>query len=132
MSEPPFLPEARAYRLRNARVPGAFLTGGVPAGAILDGEGCALLDIVVADGVVSAVGKGGKGWRERNDLRRTRSVRNALALELGLDPGRQEVGGPVERGAPRFPRKVELCPSRRSFPRPAPTACATRACPEPS
>ena len=49
MSDPPFLPEARAYRLRNARVPGAFLTGGVPAGATLDGDGCALLDIVVAD-----------------------------------------------------------------------------------
>jgi len=55
MSEPPFLPEARAYRLRNARVPGAFLTGGVPAGATLDGDGCALLDIIVADGVVAGL-----------------------------------------------------------------------------
>ena len=55
MSEPSFLPEARAYRLRNARVPGAFLTGGVPAGAILDGDGCALIDIVVADGVFAGL-----------------------------------------------------------------------------
>lgn len=55
MSEPSFLPEARAYRLRNARVPGAFLTGGVPAGAILDGDACALIDIVVADGVIAGL-----------------------------------------------------------------------------
>lgn len=55
MSAPSFLPEARIYRLRNARVPAAFLTGGVPAGAILDGEGCALIDIVVADGAFAGL-----------------------------------------------------------------------------
>lgn len=55
MSEPSFLPEARAYRLRNARVPAAFLTGGVPAGAILDADGCALIDIVVADGAFAGL-----------------------------------------------------------------------------
>ncbi|MER2251061.1 cytosine deaminase [Methylorubrum podarium] len=55
MSEPSFLPEARAFRLRNARVPAAFLTGGVPAGAPLDGDGCALIDIVVADGAFAGL-----------------------------------------------------------------------------
>lgn len=50
MPDSPFLPEASAFVLRNARVPAAFLTDGVPAGALLDAEGCAAIDIVIADG----------------------------------------------------------------------------------
>ena len=45
-----FLPEADAFRLRNARVPEAFLSEGVPAGAPRDADGAVLLDLVIADG----------------------------------------------------------------------------------
>ncbi len=45
-----FLPSAPAFRLLNARVPAAFLTDGVPAGATLDTDDCAIVDILIAHG----------------------------------------------------------------------------------
>ena len=48
--ESSFLPSAPAFRLINARVPAAFLTDGVPVGATLDTDDCAIVDILIAHG----------------------------------------------------------------------------------
>lgn len=48
---PPFsFPEGNTYRLRNARVPAAFLVAGPPGGATCDGDGAPLLDIEIVAG----------------------------------------------------------------------------------
>ena len=58
------VPDAPAYLLRNARVPEAFLAGGVPEGASRDPDGCALLDIPVADGRFGRLVPAGAGPAE--------------------------------------------------------------------
>lgn len=68
MRRPSPLPEARAYALLRARVPTAFLPGGPPQGAARDGDGCALLDIVIEDGRFGPLRPAGHGPAELPSL----------------------------------------------------------------
>lgn len=59
LPEDPHFPEGGAYRLACARVPAGFLADGVPAGAECDPDGCAAVDIAVANGIVARIAPAG-------------------------------------------------------------------------
>jgi cytosine/creatinine deaminase len=54
------IPAANGYRLRNARVPMAMLARPI-VGASLDGDGCALIDLMIAGGSIEAIIPAGAG-----------------------------------------------------------------------
>lgn len=83
------LPDAAAYLLRNARVPGVFLPGGVPEGAATDADGSPLLDLVVADGKLARIVPAGHGPADLPafDLKGRQAWPRLIDVHTHLDKG---------------------------------------------